>query len=386
MARSIVIGADYKVSQYLEVLLKSIFLSTTVKQDLTIYILNFDYPHDLILHYIKQSQSSFKHVNIKVLTPFKGHKRLLENLEIKGDLFSKAMYFKLFVADLLPEDSVLYLEANTLVLQDLSPLLNYQITDNVSIYACPDRLLSNEVNKVTRDSNSYLHVFNDLFKQKALQQRHYELLHENGLTINTQVTANLASDNLTLEQNNLFSTEVMILNLKRIRDQQLQLKYLDYLASDKVVNLPHANLFLNLVHANDWQALPDTYNFQVDYINRELYDMEQAGYQVTHYSSCRNQISYNLPHIVSFTGRYRPLNSNKKMAFRRLFIEIYKDSISEIIINRNLFRTKDIVERYTYIHLLRLDESGWYKRDLSLIQPEWQGVIIASKSKKKKKR
>ncbi|MFC6275894.1 glycosyltransferase [Psittacicella hinzii] len=379
MARSIVISADYKVSQYLEVLLKSIFLSENNRADLTIYLLNYDYPRDLIVHYLKQCQLHLKHCKLKVLTPSKGHKRLLQNLNLVSDTYSKSLYYKLFLAELLPEEeSVVSFDPYTLVLQDLGELLDYPIDPNVSIYACRDHLLSRELENLCVSSNSYyLNKFKAKLDQEMVFWRQNDVLNEQSLVIQAQETKATPAKATTYNgKYDLFSTEVMILNLKKIREEKIFYKYLAYLSSNEVVTTPHVNIFLNLLHRYDWQALPDKFNYQVDYINKEVFMLEQAGYKLRTYQELASKLSYNLPSIVSFTGVYKPLNSNKKMPFRRLFIELYNESISELLLNRNVFNSKEFINKFTYIHLLRLDDQGWYQHDLSQIHPYVEQVQI----------
>ncbi|RIY33276.1 hypothetical protein CJP74_02290 [Psittacicella melopsittaci] len=330
MARSIVISADYRVSQYLEVLLKSIFLASNGKEEVVIYILNYDYPTDLILHYIRQCQLHLRHCQIKVLTPTAEQKQLLNNLSIDSSHLSKSIYYKLFLVDLLPnEDSVLFLDPETLVIKDLAPLLNYPMADNVSIYACPDYLLSHEL-KQSQESQSYLSRF-----VRELQGQPHDF--------------------------KVFSTHVMLLNLKRMRQLKVNQTYINYLASNQVCYMPHVSLFLNLFHQFDWQALPDVYNYQVDYISKELH---LRNGEVPKYAQLTPPPAYNLPYIVSYTGINKPLNSNKQLPFRRLFMELYIESISEILLNRNVFDVNKLIKSYSYLHLLRIDDNGFY-------QPIW---------------
>ncbi|RIY34452.1 hypothetical protein CKF54_00205 [Psittacicella hinzii] len=334
MTRSIVIFADHRLSQYLEVLLKSIFLATNGREETTIYLINYDYPSDLLLHYVKQCQKHLKNCQIKVRSLSAEQKEVLDNLTFASNLFYKSMYGKLLIADLLPnEDQVLFLDTETIVLQDLHELLNYPMADDVSIYACHDHLLERSLRFELKDS--YLNSFKYLYKRGLAKYP---------------------------EEIEVFSSQVMLLNLKRLREQQISKHYLQYLTSDFVKALPHVNLYLNLTHRLDWQPLPDKFNYQVDYINEELIALNKLEIEVVKYADLDPKPSYNLPVVISFTGINKPLNSNAKLPFRRLFMELYNESISEILLNRNVFDVNSLIKSYNYLHLLKLNDQGNYIR------------------------
>lgn len=386
MIKSIVIGADYKFQHNFETLLKSLFLNLSDKHDYKIYFLINNFPPEIVKQYLNTFQRYLKNFTFIPVSYTTAHKKLLNGLELSGEGYSKDIYGKLFISQLVDEDVCLYLDADTLVLSDLNQLLNQPVSDDVSIYACKDHLLTAELKQyATAD-----HVIADNYLL-----RYRNLVTANQFSLNANVDAAsvanlLAADYATqafdkvfdpavpgaVNFANVFNTGVMILNLKRIRRLGIDKLYLNYLETRQVEVLPHDMLFLNLVHAHDWQLLPDTYNYQIDYIRKDLHQLRQANYQLKRFEQMGDYQPV-LPQIVHFSGVSKPLTQQKRMPFRRVYFEIASDSMHEIQRNATLLDLKNLSYSYEFIHFLRLNADGFYEHDLTQIVPSFAGVELA---------
>lgn len=402
--RSIAICADYQHQQYLDVLLKSLQLaSLKTRLKLVVKLILKDFPPEVVLHYRNALRSYVRpNFEMRLVKLDVDHQELLNKLVVKSSIYSSTMYTKLLLAKLLPEDdSVLFLDSDTMLLDNIEELLTLPMAEDVSILAVQDHLLNAELDELeeqereelqqkdqptTENSHehqqsvdaksatatslhsTHLQHFKEMLDRELLEEQirqlavksspHLELVDnayhdlnydkvgdsdviaissnsgynsdfnhgfdgylENGFNpFNATSEAQVEYfKTLTPEQRKmfvhhksaskyqLFNTGVMILNLKRIREQGFLERYLDYLNSTSVIHTPHDQLFLNLIHYHDWLPLVDIYNYQVSYVMKLKYQLECAGHELRRFkdltSSERENILSHLPKLVHFSGK-----------------------------------------------------------------------------------
>lgn len=103
----------------------------------------------------------------------------------KGE-WSKAVYYRLMLPDLLPDiDKIIYLDSDTIILKDLTELDNMELNDNL-LLGCLD-FLNNDILWKQRFNNYWL----------------------------------------ALDKNKCFNTGMLVMNLKKIREEKLSQKWIE---------------------------------------------------------------------------------------------------------------------------------------------------------------
>lgn len=364
---SIAVCADFTHKDYLDVFLKSLYLTSSKSQKiLNLYLVLKDFPPEIIHNYKKNLQTNRRYkIDVRIILVRQEKQPELYNLYIKSRVYSSQMYLKLLLSHLLPdnEDTVLYLDPTTLLTDNIFDLLSMPVDDNVSLYCARDHLLNSELTLI--DSNSqanteqygYLIHFKKLFDELQNPELNTEFL-------TSELTA-IACSNANKYKYNLFNDSVMLINLRRLRKLKYYQQYLKFLASPSIIELPHCDLFLNLIHKNDWQAIPESFNYQVSYILKQKANLENK------YSKLKNHKdpslkalheSLVLPKIINFAGKWKPTWAHDvDMPFRRYFYALWDDNLDEVANNKNLYSN---TLTWNWLYLVNLDANGNFVGDL----------------------
>lgn len=122
MEKVIAISTDQNYTKPVEALIKSIAYNN---RDIKIYIINEDLPQEWFIN-LNQRLAS---INIRVID-LKLDPALLNDEQVTIDYLSKMTYARILVPDLIPEDRVLYLDADTIVDKNLDELFNLDLQGN----------------------------------------------------------------------------------------------------------------------------------------------------------------------------------------------------------------------------------------------------------------
>ena len=134
------------------------------------------------------------------------------------DYYSKAIYFRLFIADLFPEyDKALYLDADIVVLGDVADLYNHQLNDK------------------------YLGVIKDDVVNSYEEFRRY------------------SKDGLGIPAYKYFNSGILVMNLKKFREEKVYHQFLNLLSKVKFIIAPDQD-YLNVICHDKVLYLDETWN------------------------------------------------------------------------------------------------------------------------------
>lgn len=120
--KTIALGADYKYLNNAETTIKSILWNN---DDVKIYLLNFDIPQEWFVRvnqYAKQMGAE--------IVDAKFNPDLLEDVVVSWHHINLLSYARCLIPMLVPEDKVLYLDSDTIVVHSLNDLFKYDFDDN----------------------------------------------------------------------------------------------------------------------------------------------------------------------------------------------------------------------------------------------------------------
>lgn len=121
MNKVIAISTDQNYMMPVETLIKSLAYNN---HDLKIYVINEDLPQEWFIN-LNQRLSA---VSIKVIDA-KFDPALINGVQVTIDYLSKMTYARILIPKLIPEDRVLYLDADTIVDRNLDSLFNIDMQD-----------------------------------------------------------------------------------------------------------------------------------------------------------------------------------------------------------------------------------------------------------------
>ena len=134
------------------------------------------------------------------------------------DYYSKAIYFRLFIADLFPEyDKALYLDADIVVLGDVADLYNHQLNDK------------------------YLGVIKDDVVNSYEEFRRY------------------SKDGLGIPAYKYYNSGILVMNLKKFREEKVYHQFLNLLSKVKFIIAPDQD-YLNVICHDKVLYLDETWN------------------------------------------------------------------------------------------------------------------------------
>jgi lipopolysaccharide biosynthesis glycosyltransferase len=115
-----------------------------------------------------------------------------------------------------------------------------------------------------------------------------------------------------------FNSGVLLINLKKWRDDAICQKTIDYINDNKEKLLCHDQCAINAVLNGKWFALSPTYNFQTSYLDKNPIH----GYC----TSVLNNAKQN-PVIIHYTGSSKPWSFGNKHPYKNLFLSYLRQSV-----------------------------------------------------------
>ena len=190
------------------------------------------------------------------------------NFNLKKDYMSSIAYAKYDIPNLIDEDIVIYLDSDILFINDIKSLWELRNPDS-------------EVQAVWNP----------------------------GYTVdNIQIGVEKSYRN--------FNSGVMILNLKKWRDNNITEKLYDFTFANNNKTRLHDQPALNFVFKNNWGELPYQYNFQNVYFRCLYKDLEltKKEYKMVYEKLC----------IIHFTGKDKPWLFVSPHKFKKDYLRVYK--------------------------------------------------------------
>lgn len=266
--KKIFLAGDIKYAEMISTTIKSICYHN---KHLIFYILNKDFS-DEWFDYLrsKLSQMGSRIIDVKVN---------YEKLRDLGTLqhISEASYYRFFIPEVLPEGKSLYLDCDTIITGDLSPLYSLDLNDHF-LAAAPDIFLNTIIN--------------------------------NGLTMKH------LPDDLT----HYFNSGVLLINNTKWKETNLQDTLIHYM-NENNQNLAFGDQdALNFVIKDNWLSLPFEYNYQT----KGKSDLKQ--YQLDHLID-----EVENPLIIHYISAHKPWLNGYDIPFREVYWKYYQLEWQEII-------------------------------------------------------
>lgn len=123
MSQAIAISADYNYLTPAETLIKSIAYHN---HNVKIYLINTDIPQEWFINI----NNRLSPINVHIIDA-KFHPDLISGESVSRNYMNKMIYGRLLIPDLVSEDKVLYLDADTIVNNKLTSLFNTDLGDNL---------------------------------------------------------------------------------------------------------------------------------------------------------------------------------------------------------------------------------------------------------------
>ncbi len=210
----LVFTIDDNYAKFLSITLTSILAHASKDKFYKFYVFNPGLHYDSIetLNKFNTDISSVEYVDVALKA-----QTMVEDLPIR-DYYSRAIYYRIFTQSLLPQhDKVLYMDSDIVVLDDIAKLFNTDIGDNF-IGAVPDYAVSIIPEFI-------------LYVEEALDIEHYKY----------------------------FNSGVMLMNLKKFRQVNLEKQFIDTLNKFKFDVAPDQDC-LNVLCKNHVYYLDTTWN------------------------------------------------------------------------------------------------------------------------------
>lgn len=179
------LAADDKYVKFMAVTIRSVISNATPKHQYKIYVLHTDISKDN-QELVKRMETSNCRIDFVDVTD--ELKKIEKKISLR-DYYTATTYYRVFIADMFPEyDKVLYIDSDTVVLEDVANLFQYELGKNY-IGAVRDQLVvqtdiyGNYVEKVLGISrgayfNAGVVLINcEQFKRSHLLKRFVELLN-----------------------------------------------------------------------------------------------------------------------------------------------------------------------------------------------------------------
>lgn len=225
---------------------------------------------------------------------------------------SKASYYRLFVAELLPSavDKVLYLDCDVIIRHPIQELWNTQI-DDVAIGAVPDMF------------DGHISIFNRLMYPY---------------------------------QYGYFNAGVLLINLKYWREHDLSERFVSFIKNYSYRIQAHDQDVLNATLYAEKKRLPLTYNFQAGFLFESKYlSIDYQKYCDELESTIEN------PVVIHFTDSPKPWEKGCKNPYQKEFIYYLNVSpFKGILLRRRKRSAKSYIrEVLQYIKVLRPQPSHY---------------------------
>jgi lipopolysaccharide biosynthesis glycosyltransferase len=209
----------------------------------------------------------------------------LDNLPSGGHI-SPAAYLRLFIPALLPEecDKVLYLDSDMLIRHDVTPLWELDVKD-YSLLAAPDALITSIASE------------GGPFNWKKI---------------------GIPADNF------YFNSGVLLLNLKKWREENLTQKALEYVLENREQIKYHDQEALNAVCYDSWAEFDMTWNVMVVMLLKAR--IPNPPSELQRYIEANFDDLWNRPAICHFASPIKPWTHGHKVRFQAEWFKYLKRS------------------------------------------------------------
>ncbi|WP_289031250.1 glycosyltransferase family 8 protein [uncultured Algoriphagus sp.] len=196
----------------------------------------------------------------------------VELIRVESSLFSEfrskypyppSAYYRVFAADLIPEERVLYLDSDLLIHGSIEELIELDM-GAYPIAAVEDSLVDDQSHLSLKSTEGY------------------------------------------------FNSGVLLMDLNEFRDQKLGSRVAEYLKSNPEKIYFADQCGFNAVLKGNWMPLNPKWNFQSGFLNKDL----KRGLT---YSEREVVEAKKEPHIIHFTGASKPWKTDGKHSFRPLY-------------------------------------------------------------------
>jgi|SRR5690625_920657 len=260
---NIALVSDDSYFKYMIIAIESIISNIRKNIDLNIYILDTGIAsknHEIL----KKRYDTLDEINIKILQP---QVELLKKFKIKTHV-SIAAFSKIFIADLINEEQVIYLDCDLLVREDIYKLWQ-QFEDDVPLKA----------------------VWNPFYNYDSKYM-------------------GLSKDDRT------FNSGVMLLNLNLMREMDASTQLLTFLNKYNNKTKLHDQAAFNAIFKNDWKEIDYKWNYQVSMIlsNHEELEITQKKYLELYYN----------PSIIHFTSNSKPWQLRNSHPYKKEYLKFYQ--------------------------------------------------------------
>lgn len=248
--------------KYMVVAIESIINNAKENLDLNIYILDTGITSKN-QERLKSRYDNLNKVNIEFLQP---NIESLKIFKLKTHV-STAAFSKIFIADLINEEQIIYLDCDLMLREDISKLWQ-EFEDDVPLKA----------------------VWNPFYNYDSKYM-------------------GLSMDDRT------FNSGVMLLNLSLMREMDASTQLLEFLNEFNDKTKLHDQAAFNAVFKNDWEELDYKWNYQVSMIlsSCEALEITQEQYLEL----------YNNPSIVHFTSNSKPWQLRNRHPYKNEYLNIY---------------------------------------------------------------
>ncbi len=185
----VVFAVDDNYAPFLTVALHSIIKNMSLNYFLKVFVLNTGLSKDNELKIIKLVEEYSSDVDVEYVDVTKRLDALQGKMHLR-DYYTNAIYYRIFIPDILPEyEKIIYVDCDVILLDDISKLYNVELGDNIvgavheeamSSYDCFG-LYSEEFLDVPKMDyfNSGLLVINTKeYKKQEIERKFIELMQE----------------------------------------------------------------------------------------------------------------------------------------------------------------------------------------------------------------
>lgn len=262
--------SDDNYSDFMIVAMKSIMSNAISELSISFYILDTG---------ISEKKKRFIHSLFK-----KSNNITIEFIEVNTEEISKltlkthvsaSAFAKVYISDLLDVDKIIYLDCDLLVNHDISVLWD-EFEDDVMIKAV---------------WNPFYNYDNEYF----------------GIE----------------KEARTFNSGVMLLDLKKMRSENISSKLLNFLHLYNSKTKLHDQAAFNGIFKNDWIELDFKWNYQVSMIQSRYKDLDLN--KVNYFEL------YHDPYIIHFTSNSKPWQSRNAHPYKRMYTKYYQETFHNSI-------------------------------------------------------
>lgn len=268
---NIVFASDDNYAQHIAVVMASIMVHT--KEQICYFIVNDNISNDKIIKLKKTAELFKTEINFINVS-----EKNFNNVYLSGHV-SKAAYFRLALADILPDniEKVLYLDVDLLVCDNIKNLWNTDL-ENLPLGAVPD--------------------YGIMASSRLCDQKESVI----GLPVGEKY----------------FNSGVLIINLKKWREEKYFLKILEIINNNKFPH--HDQDALNKLFMYKWKTLDLRWNVIPPVFNLFPKILFNNKYRKTALNAKKN------PGIIHYAGRYKPWEFIVHNGFNDLYYKYLKQT------------------------------------------------------------